>query len=75
MSLVDTTTAFLVDIADHEEATRIAADTTAVVAHFNVWSGKMIDQIVLETFISCGILSFQNFNPQNSRPFNGSRIT
>ena len=47
--LVDSVTGELVVIADAEEARRIDTETTAVVAHFNVWSGKMLDQIAAGT--------------------------
>lgn len=47
MTLVNPTSGEVVDIADADEARQIIADTSAAIAHMNVWTGKVVDQIVL----------------------------
>ena len=45
--LVSSATGELVDIADAEEARQIIAETSVVVAHWNAWSEKVINQMCL----------------------------
>lgn len=45
MSVVDTTSGEVVDIADRQEAERIAAGVTTAVDMFNAWGGALLDAI------------------------------